>query len=261
MEDILGRVAIVTGAGSGLGKEFAKLWLAQGGAVVGVDIDQERLDWLAAEDHATVVGDVTHAETSDAAVAAALRTHGGVDALVLSAGLTAWGGIEDLDLATYDRVMEVNVRAAALSIRSTAPAMRERGGSIVLFSSSSGTGGEADHWAYCASKGAVTGLARSAAMDLARDGIRVNVVAPGPIHTEMTLPIRSSAPEKYEALRRAIPMQRWGEAREVAQVVAFLASSASSFVNAAVIPVDGGMTGRTAQFLPPMFDPPAAAVR
>jgi NAD(P)-dependent dehydrogenase (short-subunit alcohol dehydrogenase family) len=97
----------------------------------------------------------------------------------------------------------------------------------------------------------VTNLARSAAMDLAPDGIRVNVVAPGPTHTDLTRPIKETNPEKYHELRRNMPMQRWGEQEEVAEAIAFLAGPASSFVTAAVLPVDGGMTGRTPQLPPP----------
>lgn len=245
------RVALVTGAGSGIGKAFAELWLERHGPVVGLDIDAERVAWLEGEDRAALVGDVTVAEDNEALVALAEERFGRVDTLVLSAGVSAWGGIEELDLAVYDRVMEINVRAAVLGIRAVAPALRRAGGgSIVGLSSSSGTAGEPDHWAYCTSKAALSNLMRSAAMDLARDGIRVNVVSPGPTHTDLTRWIRETDPEKYEALRSALPMQRWGEQEELAEAVAFLASPVSSFITAAVLPVDGGVTGRTAQ-LPP----------
>jgi len=247
------RVAVVTGAGSGLGKAFAELWLERHGPVVGLDLLPERVQWLQDRpDAAAVSGDVVDPAASEQLVRTAEEQFGRVDAVVLAAGISAWGHVEELDLEVYDRLMNVNVRAAVLGIRVAAPALRRAGGgSIVVLSSTSGTGGEPDHWAYCTSKAAVTNLARSAAMDLAPDGIRVNVIAPGPTHTDLTRPIRESNPEKYHALRRNMPMQRWGEQEEVAEAIAFLAGPASSFVTAVVLPVDGGMTGRTPQ-LPPL---------
>lgn len=250
--DTSGLVAVVTGAGSGIGKAFAELWLARFGPVVGLDLDPERVAWLKGDDRAGMVGDVTLAADNEALVALAEERFGRVDTMVLSAGVSAWGSIEELDLDVYDRLMDINVRAAVLGIRAAAPALRRTGGgSIVGISSSSGTAGEPDHWAYCASKAAVSNLMRSAAMDLARDGIRVNVVSPGPTHTDLTRPIKESDPAKYEALRSALPLQRWGEQEELAEAVAFMASPASSFITAAVLPVDGGVTGRTAQLAPP----------
>lgn len=247
-----GPVAIVTGAGSGLGKAFAELWMERHGPVVGVDLEPARLAWLEEAGGVAVPGDVTRVETNDAAVQVAEERFGRVDAVVLSAGITAWGHVEHLDLAVYDRVMDVNVRAVVLGLRAAAPALRRAGGgSVVVLSSVSGTGGEPEHWAYCTSKAAVTNLARSAAVDLARDGIRVNVVAPGPTHTDLTRPIKDSNPEKYDELRRSLPMQRWGEQEEVAEAIAFLAGPASSFITAAVLPVDGGSTGRTSMLAPP----------
>ena len=104
-------------------------------------------------------------------------------------------------------------------------------------------------WAYNAAKGAVVNLVRSAAVDLGPDGITVNAVCPGPTETAMTERLRTL--DAYEELRRRIPLQRWGRAEEIAAVIDFLTSADASFVNGAVVPVDGGITASTGQFLPP----------
>ena len=104
-------------------------------------------------------------------------------------------------------------------------------------------------WAYNTAKAAVINLAKGAALDLAADAITVNVVCPGPTETGMTTGIKQ-VPEVYESLRRAVPLQRWGTAEEVAAVIVFLASQAASFVTGAVVPVDGGITANTGQFMP-----------
>jgi NAD(P)-dependent dehydrogenase (short-subunit alcohol dehydrogenase family) len=104
-------------------------------------------------------------------------------------------------------------------------------------------------WPYNAAKGGVVNLVRSAALELARDGVRINAVCPGPIHTGMTKGIQQ-AEAVHEELRRHIPLGRWGEAAEVARVICFLASRAASFVTGAIVPVDGGVTANSGQFTP-----------
>jgi meso-butanediol dehydrogenase / (S,S)-butanediol dehydrogenase / diacetyl reductase len=243
------RVAIVTGAASGIGRAAVERLLTAGTSVVLVDrADVEWADGL--DDAVAVVGDVTEHETNDAAVAAALGTFGRLDVAVFNAGVSMSGDLLDLPLEQFDRAIEVNVRAVALGLRAVVPAMRSGGGGrVIVTASTSGIGGDPNMWAYNTAKGAVINLVRSAAVDLGADGITVNAVCPGPTETGMTRAI-SSLPEVHEGLRRRIPLQRWGRADEIAAVIAFLASTEASFVNGAIIPVDGGITANTGQFLP-----------
>jgi meso-butanediol dehydrogenase/(S,S)-butanediol dehydrogenase/diacetyl reductase len=250
-----GRVAIVTGGASGIGRALVELLVAQGACVVAVDRDVETLGWAAGDDRiAAVAGDVTDPGLNASAVATATGRFGRLDAVALNAGVPAGGDLLDLPIEVFDRSWEVNVRAVLLGIRAAVPALRAGGGGrIVVTASTSGIAADPSLWAYNSAKAAAINLVRGAALDLAADAITVNAVCPGPTETAMTAAIKA-APERYEGLRRALPMQRWGRADEVAAVIAFLASPAASFVTGAVVPVDGGITANTGQFLPRPID-------
>jgi len=243
-------VTIITGAGSGIGRAAAEQLLAQGGRVVVLDRNADSFSWVQEGDEvAVVVGDVTEEAVNASAVEVALSRWGRVDGSVLNAGVTGSGPIDTGDIAMLDRAFDVNVRAALLGIRAVIPAMREAGGgSIVVTASTSGLGGEPRRWPYNTSKAAVLNLMRCAAIDLALDRIRVNAVCPGPVHTGMTEGIRGT--DRYETLRRVVPMQRWGDADEVADVILYLLSSRASFVTGVTIPVDGGISAGNGQTLP-----------
>lgn len=244
------RVAVVTGAASGIGRATAELFASRGFGVVVVDVDEAGLRWCTG--HAGVVpvpGDVRVPETNRAMVEAASQRFGRLDVAVLNAGvvgspaLEAPGAIERLD-----EVLAVNVRGLALGIRHTAPALRESGGgAIVATASTSGLRADPGNWAYNASKAAVVNLVRAAAIDYAVQGIRVNAVAPGPVETGMTTALRD-LPEVHQAMARRIPMQRWGGPREVAEAIWFLASPAASFITGVTLPVDGGISAHAGHF-------------
>ena len=252
----MGLVVVVTGAASGIGRATVERVVAAGGAAVAMDLDGDRLDWTEGNDRVVpLAGDVTSEEANQAAVALAEERFGGLDALVLNAGLPAAGGMEDLPLEQFDRVVDVNLKGPLLGIRAGAPALRRRGGgAVVITASVSGLGGDPGMYAYNAAKGGVVNLTRSAAIELARDRIRVNAVCPGPIRTHMTEPLLGADPGWADGLRAHIPLGRWGEADEVAAVIEFLASPAASFVTGTVIPVDGGVRAGSGQFRPPALD-------
>ncbi|MBW2445795.1 MAG: SDR family oxidoreductase [Deltaproteobacteria bacterium] len=251
-----GRVAIVTGAASGIGRATSEL-LAKGGAsVVAQDLDADALAWTeGVEGVRGQVGDVTSAEDNAAMVEAALEHFGRLDILVLNAGMTLPGMIETLPLESFDQVLDVNLRGSVLGLKAALSALADAGdagdASVVVTASVSGLGGDPGMWAYNVAKGGVVNLVRAAAVDLGHKGIRVNGVCPGPTRTRMTSVIETAAPEAFEALRRRVALQRWGEPEEIAEVIGFLASPAASFVTGAVIPVDGGISANTGQFLPP----------
>lgn len=246
-------VAIVTGAGAGIGQAAARMLHARGHSVVVADISEEALAWTKGIDGLTsVVADVSREEDNAAMVQAALDAFGGLDVLVLNAGIarrTHWEGEDAVE--AYDRIMAVNARGVVLGIRHAAPRMADQGGgSIVVIASTSGVRADPERFAYNASKAAAINLARAAALDWGVRGVRVNVMAPGPTMTSI-LQGGKVTPEHLAELTRNIPLQRMGTPEEQAEAICFLASPAASFITGAVLMCDGGITAQAGIFPPP----------
>ena len=180
---------------------------------------------------------------------AAKDQFGRIDGAVLNAGMAGRVDLFDGPIDSFDRVMEVNVRAVVLGIRACSQVMRP-GSAITVTASTSGMRGDPGMWVYNTSKAAVINLVRSASMDLASRGIRINAVCPGPTETGMTTGFEG---QSYDDMRRRIPLQRWGNANEIAAAHSFLLSSQASFITGAHLPVDGGMSANSGQFTPPAF--------
>ena len=248
------KVAIVTGAGSGIGAATALRLANDGFTVVAADV----VDAVhrVADEHDAIVGcvaDVSDEAGNRAMVDAALAAGDGerVDALVLNAGVAGQGSITDSPIAELDRMYAVNIRGVVLGVQAALLALRAAQGAISVTCSVSGLFADPNMWAYNTTKGAAVNFVRTAAFELGPEGIRVNGVCPGPIAgTGMTTPIEKHRQELYEVMRVALPLQRWGTAEEVAAAHAFLVSDDASFITGVLLPVDGGVTAGTGQFRP-----------
>jgi NAD(P)-dependent dehydrogenase (short-subunit alcohol dehydrogenase family) len=247
MDDFQGKVAIVTGAASGVGRETARLLAERGAAVVAVDIEAS-VEALAGDAVLPLVGDASVAGTAERAVEAATSCFGRVDVLVNNAGYIVTKPIIDTTEEDLARVLDVNVKGTFLHSRAVIPTMqRQGGGAIVSTASISGVVGLPNQSAYCASKGAIVMLTKQLAVECAPARIRVNAVAPGAIDTQFLWRLLEPLddPEAVaDTIRAEHPLERFASAEEVARSIVFLASDEASFITGTVLMVDGGFTAR-----------------
>jgi len=240
-----GRIALVTGGSRGIGAAIAALLAEHGAAVVVSGRDADRLQHAVQELQERgaavhgVVADAARREDVDRLVEAAKERFGRVDILVNNAGITRDGLLIRMKDDDWDRVMETNLRGAFMMTRAAAKLMvRQRSGRIINIASTAGAMGNPGQANYSAAKAGLIGLTKATARELAHWGILVNAVAPGLIETDMTAAIPAEA---REALLAQVPLKRIGSARDVAEMVGFLAGDGAAYVTGQVFHVNGGL--------------------
>lgn len=235
------RVCVVTGGGSGIGAAVVQRFRAEGAVVVSFDV--EPVAPTESAPHETVLCDVTEESQVAAAFDRVIAVHGRLDVAVANAGIGEETRLTELTLASWNRMIGVNLTGPFLTAKHAVLRMTQ-GGVLVFHASMSGLVATADEPAYCASKAGVIGLARAIAVDYAKQGIRANAVCPGVVDTPMTAKQFAPSPEFRVAVERQHPIGRFANPAEIAAATAFLASDDSSFMTGAVLTVDGGYTAR-----------------
>jgi NAD(P)-dependent dehydrogenase (short-subunit alcohol dehydrogenase family) len=270
MARLAGKVALITGAGSGIGREASLLFAREGAAVVAVDRDKDSAEatvalvrsalsrsWVERSvrmppqepegrgEAVAVTADVAVAADCEAMVAAAEQAYGRLDVLFNNAGVMLGADDDALatDEATWDTTMAVNAKGVFLGCKYGIPALRRAGGGSIINTASfvAKVGAATSQVAYTASKGAVLAFTRELAVIHAREGIRVNALCPGPLRTELLMKFLDTEEKRQRRLVH-VPMGRFGEAAEIAKAALFLASDDASFMTGAEMLVDGGLT-------------------
>jgi NAD(P)-dependent dehydrogenase (short-subunit alcohol dehydrogenase family) len=251
-----GKVALVTGAGSGIGRASAELFAAEGAAVAVVDLREdaakETVDKLTADGHRALAAaaDVTDATAIEAAVEQTVRELGRLDVVYNNAGIGSTGSVADAAEDDWDRCLAINAKGTYLTSRAAVRHLEAGGaGSIINQGSVAALVGVANFAAYCAAKGAVVALTRSMAIDLAPRGIRVNVICPGTVFTPLMEPMLTARGDgdMDKGLSMTVakyPVGRLGTPEDIARVALFLASDDAAFVTGATFTADGGMTAQ-----------------
>lgn len=245
-----GKVALITGGANGIGAATAAMLIEQGAKVLAADLDAAALRQLertfGVERLVGEVVDVADPAGMAGATARAVKAFGRLDVAILAAGIEGMvAPVHEYSYEMLQKVLRTNVRGVFCGLQAAIRAMQDRGGAIVIVSSISGTTGFPGVSGYTASKHAVLGLLRSAAIEAAPQGIRINAVAPGFTETRMTRDLEASIdPSSPAAVRAAVcertPLRRYANPREIARLIAFLASDAASFCTGSVHVIDGG---------------------
>jgi NAD(P)-dependent dehydrogenase (short-subunit alcohol dehydrogenase family) len=243
-----GKVAIVTGGASGIGRETARRFAEEGARVCVVDLADEPGEEIASEiDGLYVHGDVTSAEDVQRVYREAAGRFGGLDVLFNNAGISPPDddSILETDLDAWQRVQDVNLKSVFVCCKYGIPYLLERGGGSVINTASfvAVMGAATSQISYTASKGGVLAMTRELGVQFARQGVRVNALCPGPVSTPLLQELFAKDPEKAARRLVHLPMGRFAEATEIANAVLFLASDESSYVTASTFLVDGGLSG------------------
>jgi meso-butanediol dehydrogenase / (S,S)-butanediol dehydrogenase / diacetyl reductase len=256
MKRFIDKVVIVTGAGSGIGAATVRRFLSEGAAVV---LNGRRKDKIEETAHGSPSdkiliesGDISNREYVFQLVEHTITKFGRIDVLVNNAAISVLGSFGATAEEEWHKIMRTNVDGVFYAIRAALPHLLRSKGSIVNVSSVSGLGGDWYQSFYDASKGAVSNLTRSLALELAPHGVRVNAVNPSLTLTEMTTVFQHHGPLMEKILER-IPLGRGAKPEEIASVIAFLASDDASFINGVNLPVDGGVTASNGQLNPTAF--------
>lgn len=242
------RVAVITGAGSGIGLATARRFAAEGARVVCADIDLPAAERIAAEiDGLAVRVDVTDEAGVQALFSTAVERFGGLDIAFNNAGISPPedDSILTTGLDAWRRVQEVNLTSVYLCCRSAIPHLQARGGGSIINTASfvAVLGAATSQISYTASKGGVLALSRELGVQFAREGIRVNALCPGPVNTPLLQELFATDPERAARRLVHIPLGRFAEPSEIAAAVTFLASDDASFITASTFLVDGGISG------------------
>ena len=249
MGRLSGKIALVTGAASGIGAATAQRFADEGAAIAGLDVQQpDAARWKRVEESAPAASFHTASVASEAQVKAAIAEvvaqHGGFDTLINAAGVAGGGALESIEESEWDRIVDINLKGSFLVAKHVLTTMLgQRSGSIIHVSSVEGIEGLNNQLAYNVSKGGVILMTRNMAVDYSREGIRVNCLCPGYIETPMTEVLQTEAlkPLRDEFIRMHM-LRRPGRPEEVASAALFLASDDASFVTGASLVVDGGYT-------------------
>ena len=244
------KVAVITGASSGIGRASALRFAAEGAHVMAIDMNQEGLidtgklivdAGLAAP--STYTADVSQSVEVKAAIEKCFSDYGRIDVVFSNAAVMLEGSAVDLPEEDWDTMFRVNVKGAFLLAKYAIPVMANGGGgSFIITASANSYYAESDIAGYCATKGAAMQLTRAMAIDHGPEGVRVNCICPGWIETPMSLPFLTEVPDGRDFANKIAPMGRVGQPEDVASVAVFLASDESSFVSGSAYAVDGGWT-------------------
>jgi NAD(P)-dependent dehydrogenase (short-subunit alcohol dehydrogenase family) len=245
---LAGKVAVVTGAGSGIGLATVRRFAAEGASVVCADVDAVSGEAAAAEVGGTFIAvDVTSEDDVRSLFAKAVEVYGGLDIVFNNAGISPPDddSILTTGIDAWQRVQQVNLTSVYLCCKFAIDYMREHGGGSIINTASfvAVLGSATSQISYTASKGGVLAMSRELGVQFAREGIRVNALCPGPVNTPLLKELFAKDPERANRRLVHVPMGRFGEPEEIAAAVTFLASDDSSFITASTFLVDGGISG------------------